>query len=1318
MKIKLLLFFLTGFGILNAQGPYRNLIISEASLGVAPMAYVELTNKGDVTINLSEFELGKVSPWSLPVGYEPGEPLPPIEDWYDVPENQRMMLPDVELAPGQSWVIANVSDWRLEMEKIDPFLYRQRFSPVDMYEIADYHMHYPELPATPPAIDRVDPKYRVLEVWNGRDILYIRHHFINGAGEKDSVVIDRVGRVDIPGGTDKTYSVAGIQGAAYSHHLLRKASVTQGNLDFDSGRGTGPDDSEWMTMRRYSARHPVQWYTGNHGPFMLDENTLRPKAGSGVRVDFNNAVITVPWGVQRDDSLVFQFEKTPGMGWEYRYVPDKNSRRNNHSDSAYLSARTGDTLRVYVAGNTLQWRDFRIEVAAPTAGDNIVVPRKPYIFSTGWYGTGSAYIDNAWFRVTGGAGVDTIKHYYNIPGIDFATRVDTLFKYLERAPLASWEIVWVDGVERADLKHGDILRVTAESGAVKDYFIRVGDYRPGDDAYLAAITWPDIPGQYRDTRGWQGDTIPGFSPTVYTYTIQVPADFDGMPALIATPGDHNARVQVQRAAGYGGTPEERTVKFTVIAENGSTERVYTVLLEKEKLPGHIQPYQAEPLISEFVFREQWNNGFVEIANTGSVPLDLSNYLFANRLSEGPATIFQWELAHHNRYQLYIPGYKWTSGLSEWDIQSLVAEPDDAVNPVVAPGDVFVMGEIRRWIHAWDYESWYNATWWVPGVLDIDFGFMTDNGQPDGHNRVPGNPWGEYPVNPSDNSWGESVARQGKEADFYVFRIVNDSIKLGLKPSTDPADFELVEIFGTGDMNEYDPVGNGAPEISSFVRKPQFVLPNPEPGGSFGSTPEESEWDHIGEEYWVAQGAMWPQQILNITLGLGSHDFIPPTHYMSTVTSLVYRVSPGYLDEEIMGIVTTSVEEFLGNINKMDPGQSLTVISEGDTLGGDDIVNDGDVLSVLSANAENTTLYSLEVSDVWPPPPILTSTQYTIGIDGATGTISGFEYGTTVRAIREGVDVPNGARLTIIDAEDRYVPLQKPMADGIYTDVQVSDLIYFEVVAEDGKTRILYRLMPDSDPSDAFIYSDIYSVCQDLMLIELWPAGTTVGGLLANLISSRGATMRVVDKTLVEREKGTVYRDDRVVVTSQDSSTINLYFLATITPPLPPFYIISSEKYEIDYPSGTIKAVEDESPTVTEFLAEIWFWTALSIDVTDANGNVKEGSELIADGDILRLTSDGMVILSLTIQLTITGIDGPSSGEIRVYPNPGDGTVYMDGLDTGTRIQVYNISGVPVLTRIVQNTSEVLSLEGQPGGLYFIIITGDTGVIGHYKVIIR
>ena len=62
--------------------------------------------------------------------------------------------------------------------------------------------------------------------------------------------------------------------------------------------------------------------------------------------------------------------------------------------------------------------------------------------------------------------MDTIQAA-NYRGVAFASRVDTLFKYLEKAPAATWEIVWVDGNVRTDLKKGDKLKVTAENGDVK-----------------------------------------------------------------------------------------------------------------------------------------------------------------------------------------------------------------------------------------------------------------------------------------------------------------------------------------------------------------------------------------------------------------------------------------------------------------------------------------------------------------------------------------------------------------------------------------------------------------------------------------------------------------------------------------------------------------------------------------------------------------------------------------------------------------------------------------------------------------------------------
>jgi hypothetical protein len=37
-------------------------------------------------------------------------------------------------------------------------------------------------------------------------------------------------------------------------------------------------------------------------------------------------------------------------------------------------------------------------------------------------------------------------------------------KYLEKPSNATWEFEFVDGVERPDLKDGDVLKVTSENG--------------------------------------------------------------------------------------------------------------------------------------------------------------------------------------------------------------------------------------------------------------------------------------------------------------------------------------------------------------------------------------------------------------------------------------------------------------------------------------------------------------------------------------------------------------------------------------------------------------------------------------------------------------------------------------------------------------------------------------------------------------------------------------------------------------------------------------------------------------------------------------
>ena len=67
-------------------------------------------------------------------------------------------------------------------------------------------------------------------------------------------------------------------------------------------------------------------------------------------------LLTVPWGVRNDDSIMSEFFKKPGIAWHYTYAP-------SYADSAYISARTGDILTLYACGNKLDMINFKINVA-------------------------------------------------------------------------------------------------------------------------------------------------------------------------------------------------------------------------------------------------------------------------------------------------------------------------------------------------------------------------------------------------------------------------------------------------------------------------------------------------------------------------------------------------------------------------------------------------------------------------------------------------------------------------------------------------------------------------------------------------------------------------------------------------------------------------------------------------------------------------------------------------------------------------------------------------------------------------------------------
>lgn len=1306
MRIKFLLFtMLLWGGMISAQDTINYLVITEYRGDNTHNAYLELTNMGEEPVQLNQFEIGHWGGGDV-LDYETG-----------TTNRQGVRIPgDIVLEPGETYVFASVDEYGPKKFAQGLEGFSEKLTQDKMWEYADFLVHLPE--GLDDGTDIVTPDLYdpFNQQWGpGMNGFFIEQHFPNG----DSIVVDQVNGMftgedgqNLNRTTGSGYDVAGIPEATGNSILVRRYSVKTGTLNFNEARGVGLDDSEWIPIPIHgtSWRDPM-WTVGNHGDYKLDENTLESDV---ITVDFANKTLTVPFGVQRGDDIMNYFEKKPGVAWEYMLGAD--------ADSLTHAAQTGDQLLLYVCGSDLDFAAFDIVVEDPAANANVVVPRTNQDPEGFWREEiESGYWE--WPRVTQHeSGNDTIWGARG--GIPYATRVDSLYDRLDKPANAEWEIVYASGVEKPDLSDGDILKITAQDGSVKEYYISVLPYRANSDSYLTSITWPDIPEFYKGLFGWIGDTIPGFGEQVFNYNVQVPLMVEGIPALVSMKSDPNATVEVTRAKSLGGSVEDRTVNFKVTAEDDTTISNYSVVLTMEKDPNNLQPYYGEPFISEVAHNWWWTGtDFAEIANPGNQPLDLSNYMIAMGPSSNPSDIISIENENNwlYRYDKYIPGYKWAATEGEWIVDPYVAQVDLATNAQVPPGDVFTMGSVNRGECDWPE---YPAT----NQLDVSF-----------------TPF-ESDCYTWENQWNEEIGG-GDATPFgkwhtniiYLFKILNDSIQKGLKPATDPNDFELIDVVGMEDGSLWEVGGEAIGNPFSIRRKPDIYKGNTTVSGAMGDTPEEAEFNVYNLDYYAAQGQGWPWRMRNIISDIGTHFMEPPTQYMSTVGSVVYKVSEGYsLEEEIRGVTTgTIVSDFLENIIKKDEGQTLTVSSstDGSVLTMGDVLSLNDTLTVISADSTNMSKYVLEVSDEGlSSDAVLTSDKYDIQISQqptavgdaenaadshmGTGTISGFEYGTEVQTVVEGVTVPAGATMSVINENGAYVPMTQLNYDSMYVTTAVNAETYFEVIAEDGTTTITYQLVPQATESSAFVTSNIYSVEQGDLLIKYVPRGTNVQSFLSNLIPSLGASMKVVDKWGYERTKGVVADDDKLVVTSPDETVTTVYYISKLATEFVPestylAYILSNA-YAIDQVDYKIFGASGTAD-INEFYSRIEPAAGATAVVVDENGNEKTTGSL-ARTDMVKVTSaDGKIEVMYTFgQLTDAAM--VKFNQIEIYPNPTSGRLNVTGVEKGNRIQVFNSVGSAVLDFDVESNHETIELKAHPAGMYLIVVSSKNQLLGKYKAI--
>jgi hypothetical protein len=663
--------------------------------------------------------------------------------------------------------------------------------------------------------------------------------------------------------------------------------------------------------------------------------------------------------------------------------------------------------------------------------------------------------------------------------------------------------------------------------------------------------------------------------------------------------------------------------------------------------------------------------------------------------------------------------------AQWAVTPEILIPDVGVNPLVMPGDVFTCAYI------WG-DSQRTGIWWPWTVLD-ELDVIFNNFESNLYSYR--NPWGELVGGDGWNRFrGTPLTNIGVTNHMYIFEILNDSIKQGLKRPNDPKDFRLVDAWGMADGSNWNIAGRLWPnKENTWKRKPHIYKGNPVIQESFGTNADDSEWIGDDQQTLTAKGLNFRTSMENI----GKHFMYEPTHYKSTVTSLVYKVSDGYQwNESIKGITTgTTVSTFIGNLFKANEGQVLKVLSAagGAELGMDNELSINDVLEVTSADGENTTKYILEVStEGLSPDALLRSNRYQItvesepksvseGQNAGVGIIQGFEYGTQLSTILSNITVPEGASMSIIDAAGAYVPLKILNYDTIYVNTTVNPEIYFDVIAENGINQIVYQLIPTTSESDAFLLSDFYEIIQLDNLVKFVPRGTNVHTFFSNTIVSAGATAIIVDKMGYERTQGDIRDDDKVVVSSPNGLVKRVYHLSfQKTALVASNYLayVLSNAYSVDQVDYVIS--EGIAPLtgltpLSEFHSYITTSVGATAVIVDIHGIEKNTGDL-NDGDRLKVTSaDGKIVVMYELNLDLTSAGTIVLQQIEIYPNPTTGKLNIRGTEPGNRIQLYSAAGALIRDMKARSNLEILSLEDLPSGMFVIVISNENQMLGRYKL---
>ncbi len=1301
------------------------LIISEIRLTISPLCYIELANADDIAINLKDFKLSTGYLYNM-AGQTSGFAY----------------LPDKVLQPGETFLVATVSDlgdhnysenlylgeengWMARtmpeiLQYVDLPVFQSESNPrdsrdsVSVYPLIIYN--------DKPFLTLADAgKNVVLEYFEGGDSVFVDLFFATATGDistfqwQDGLNNEALTAVaGIPRVVGASYMAgSGQWPGAREYTVVRKTSVTHGSVIWDDTRGTDPDNSEWIVVPAAQNQRLGMWewskyFTtiGRHGDGTVDDANV---TSAVVTIDWVNHKMSVPWGIRRFNLMDYI---TVGDNITWDFIQNGNS-----ADSAHMYVCTGDKLVMYATGENRQEVEFDLEVVAATDQTKSLI--FPLLVRSDLEGNVTWDIT---YEVTHDIGVmDTIY------GMDFGLRVDSLYKYIEKAEGATWKLICIDGLpDRADLKRGDLLRVT-NGAVIKDYYLAVSDIPiVAIDGYLRFIKWPDVPDVLRSNDLWKNnDIIPNFINVVKDYIIDLPSGTKDVPALTAIPQDVNATISIVPATTLNGLPSERTTKITVASEDGSNTWLYTVRFDVATSSSNIQPFAADPIFTRFVPALGINDNLLAIGNPGNTNIDLSNYVVANALGgESPDNVLARAISNHGfRYFAYVPGYDYAETEAEWLTKPGIIHPDYRINPILPPGKCFVMVDRAD---GW----WFNFFLWGGSRSDmmmnpyIDVSFCNINQKLE----IEKDPTRFYAENSTfiraGWDWYGAVSQVRDKQFQLLYKIVGDSIKQGLKGvGSDLADYQLIDMMGRYDNTFWEPItglGPGLPVPGedwfnwsylpwSIERKPEIWKGNPLPGGSWG-TAETSEWtmvneiDIYGNEEVI--GFWWAAW--QIALGSDRHIFTPVTENSSTVLSRLYKVSAGYQSPQtITGVITgTTAADFMTNIIKKNPDQTLEVLHRGGT----DAVVSGDTLKVTSKDATNVTNYLLTVADVGLSDNATLVARdgsgLTVGISGNAGTVSGVGFGITLEELLSDLIKPANSTLKVIDESGNLVSMKYTTAENSYMKVKASDNISLEVISENSENTITYELVfAGFTDNTAYLYSNVYDVDQDLQLVSLLPIGIKAPVMLSNIMVNKGATVALVDKVGSERTAGDVAVDDNIIVTSPDGSVTKVYWLSFMGERQGTDAYVTSDVLVVNQFEMTVSGIP-RNTSLNIFLGLVNPAPFATLNVYNAEGTLVTSGN-IGEGFTLKVTSgDNTKTVEYDLSLLVT-VPNTEIELVKIYPNPATDQITIEGLRENCIVTITSILGNKV--KVLDNKNirnAMISVEDLPAGIYLITITAE------------